>query len=108
MSPSPAWRLAAGLLKTCLLASLALGVSFPLLFHIWWPNWPGQVSPRPGQANQVLSHMWWPTWPGQAAALALSSPGLVEEDVEVARRDRLARVCRQYRGQTNMQIVYDR
>ena len=99
MSPSLAWRLAAGLLKTFLLASLTLAVSFPLLYQLWWPTGSGQASPRPGQASPVSSQMWWPTW---------SSPGLEEEDVEVARRERMARVCRKYRGQTNMQIVYDR
>ena len=99
MSPSLAWRLAAGLLKTFLLASLTLAVSFPLLYQLWWPTGSGQASPRPGQASPVYSQMWWPTW---------SSPGLEEEDVEVARSERLVRVCRKYRGQTNMQIVYDR
>ena len=108
MSPSLAWRLAAGLLKTFLLASLTLAVSFPLLYQLWWPTGSGQASPRPGQASPVVCQMWWPTWSGQAAALAQASPGLEEEDVEVARRERMARVCRKYRGQTNMQIVYDR
>ena len=108
MSPSLAWRLAAGLLKTFLLASLTLAVSFPLLYQLWWPTGSGQASPRSGQAIPVFSQMWWPTWPGQAAALAQVSPSLVEEDVEVARRERLAMVCRQYRGQTNSKIVYDR
>ena len=42
--------------------------------------------------------------PGQGPGLAWPSPVFMEE----TRRDRLARVCRQYRGQTNMQIVYEK
>ena len=43
--------------------------------------------------------------PGQGGpGLAWPSPVFIEE----TRRDRLARVCRQYRGQTNMQIVYEK
>ena len=42
--------------------------------------------------------------PGQGPGLAQPSPFFMVE----TRRDRLARVCSQYRGQTNMQIDYDR
>ena len=43
--------------------------------------------------------------PGQGPGLAWFSPVFMEEETT---RDRLARVCRQYRGQTNMQIVYEK
>ena len=42
--------------------------------------------------------------PGPGPGLAQPSPVFMEE----TRRDRLARVCSQYKGRTNMQIDYDR
>ena len=43
--------------------------------------------------------------PDQGPGLAQPSPVFMEEET---RRDRLARVCSKYKGQTNMQIDYDR
>ena len=85
MRYSTTWCLAAGYFKICFLSSLVVILCF-----------------------SVLSQIWLPTPSGQAKALAQPSPGYVDGYGQEARMERLARVCRQYRGQTNMHIVYDR
>ena len=85
MRCSTTWCLAAGYFKICFLASLVVLLCF-----------------------FVLSQIWLPTLSGQAKALAQPRLSFVDGFAQEARMERLARVCRQYRGKTNMQIVYDR
>ena len=67
---------------------------------------PGLSQIRPGYPSLLPDVVAYMARPG--CSPGPGQPQLLEEDVEVARTDRLARVCRKYRGQTNSKIVYDR